>query len=377
MSELKENSFRSEAALVISIMESLGNIASLHSLRSLVEFVTSPLMEEVCIQPTFPMKVELFKESTEELSSVNIINLYHRLFTQDSRVEIQDRVRSKISELVAAIASPAALSPPETPIKKEPVQFTMTGEGPASTSKNVEFASPISTTVNEDAVSRSPTVPSAADFDLYRTPQKERTIYVGGMVLATTKDDIKARFSQHGRIREVRIPHRRSENCPMFAFVEYDTKDAADSAVIKEDRTYFSGRLIFVHKDGDCPGKSQHVRPRSRSRTRSPSLHHKRSRSRAPHHHRSRSPYRPRTKKHDGMESKVFVHNLLESVTEFEVWEYFEKYGKIRGINMSMNASPCYCTIQFKKREDAREAIAKEHNQVIFGKTVVVDYSKF
>ena len=81
MSEIKEVSYKSEHDLFAGTLDKLEKIFQLHFLKSLERHVTTPLVtrvEDVCVLPVYPMKVQLFEELHEKLIFVNFLNLFER-----------------------------------------------------------------------------------------------------------------------------------------------------------------------------------------------------------------------------------------------------------------------------------------------------------
>ena len=81
MSEIKEIFYKSEADLFAGTLDCLDKICLLPSLESLLRFVTMPLVnrvEDVCVLPVYPMKVQLFEEIHEKLSTINVLILFER-----------------------------------------------------------------------------------------------------------------------------------------------------------------------------------------------------------------------------------------------------------------------------------------------------------
>ena len=82
MSEIKEIFYKSEADLFAGTLDCLDKICMLPSLESLLRFVSTPLVvnrvEDVCVLPVYPMKVQLFEEIHEKLTTINVLILFER-----------------------------------------------------------------------------------------------------------------------------------------------------------------------------------------------------------------------------------------------------------------------------------------------------------
>ena len=179
---------------------------------------------------------------------------------------------------------------------------------------------------------------------------------MGGLSKDTSRNDLKARFSQYGKIVTSRVYSR--PNQPVdHAFIEFSVKEEADAAIENENGKVFSGLPITVQIQR-CRSV---VGERSRSPRRSKSVRLRSSQS-----SRSRSKDR-----HEGIRSRVFVRQGTSSVRKAEIWNQFEVYGKIVDIEMAFY----HCIIQFKKAEDANRAIEGEKELRVSGKKVKVERS--
>lgn len=89
-------------------------------------------------------------------------------------------------------------------------------------------------------------------------------LFIGNLSFQATEEDIKALFSDHGEVREVKIVTDRYTGRPRgFAFVEMATSDNATSARKALDGQQFQGRDLSVDvARAREPGQGQ---PRERS----------------------------------------------------------------------------------------------------------------
>ena len=185
-----------------------------------------------------------------------------------------------------------------------------------------------------------------------------RTIWVGGLSKETSRNDLKARFSQYGKIITSRLCSCQDQQFD-HAFIEFNIKEEADAAIENENGKVFSGFPIAVQiqrstsvvgERSRSPRRSKSVRPSSSRRSRS----------------RSRSMDR-----HEGIRSRVYVRQGTSSVRKADIWNQFEVYGKIVKVQMAFQ----YCIIQFQKAEDANRAIEGEKGLRVSGKKVKVERS--
>jgi RNA recognition motif-containing protein len=70
-----------------------------------------------------------------------------------------------------------------------------------------------------------------------------RTLYVGGFAAHTSPDDLRALFSRHGEIAEVRLVDRGDAS---FAYITFVSEQAALTARNELDGTPLAGRLLRV-----------------------------------------------------------------------------------------------------------------------------------
>lgn len=89
----------------------------------------------------------------------------------------------------------------------------------------------------------------------------ECTIFVSRLSLNTTKETIQEVFSKFGRIKRFRLVKDIVTGMPKgYAFVEYETESAAETAYCQAYKTELDGRVIFV--DFECERLLKGWRPR-------------------------------------------------------------------------------------------------------------------
>lgn len=98
------------------------------------------------------------------------------------------------------------------------------------------------------ARARPPRPGDRGDFGRRAPARPSSKIYVGGLPMDTTEEDLEKVFSKFGPIRVLDL--KQVQKPPLFAFVEYeDERDAAD-AVKGTNQTEFQGshiRVEFAH----------------------------------------------------------------------------------------------------------------------------------
>lgn len=79
-------------------------------------------------------------------------------------------------------------------------------------------------------------------------------VFVGNLDFRTTKEEVETLFSQVGPIRDVFLPMDRETGRPRgFAFVEFESDDAAAKAIEKFNQYEMSGRALRVNAAEDRP----------------------------------------------------------------------------------------------------------------------------
>jgi len=72
-------------------------------------------------------------------------------------------------------------------------------------------------------------------------------LYVGGLPYATTDDDLKELFAEHGTVQSaVVIKDRDSGQSKGFGFVEFESEEQAQTALSALDNQEVGGRRIKV-----------------------------------------------------------------------------------------------------------------------------------
>lgn len=73
-------------------------------------------------------------------------------------------------------------------------------------------------------------------------------LYVGKLSYATTEDELKALFAEHGNVTDVQvIKDRESGQSKGFGFVEMDNDEEAQAAIKTLDGKEVGGRTIVVN----------------------------------------------------------------------------------------------------------------------------------
>ena len=76
--------------------------------------------------------------------------------------------------------------------------------------------------------------------------KNQSTVFIGNLPFSTTEDELKRLFDKFGTIVKIHIPTNRETGQPRgFAFLEFSTEDAAQSA-LANDGTEVNGRNMKV-----------------------------------------------------------------------------------------------------------------------------------
>ncbi|KAK7521670.1 RNA binding domain-containing protein [Phyllosticta citriasiana] len=78
-------------------------------------------------------------------------------------------------------------------------------------------------------------------------PPPSQTIYVGNLFFQTKEDDLLSEFSKYGKVNEVRIIRNPRGLSKGFAFVTYDTHEAAVQAAKDKHQAVMDGRRLSVY----------------------------------------------------------------------------------------------------------------------------------
>nr|CAB3265871.1 squamous cell carcinoma antigen recognized by T-cells 3 [Phallusia mammillata] len=86
------------------------------------------------------------------------------------------------------------------------------------------------------------------DFKVFKydTGMERHKLFVSGLSFTTTEDELRQIFSQHGKLKSLRIVTTRSGKPKGLAYVEYETEADAAQAVMKTDQTVVGGFTITV-----------------------------------------------------------------------------------------------------------------------------------
>ena len=79
-------------------------------------------------------------------------------------------------------------------------------------------------------------------------------VFVGNLAFKTTRDEVQQLFAQAGPIKDVFLPTDRESGRPRgFAFVEFESDEAAEKAIEKFNGYELGGRALRVNAAEDRP----------------------------------------------------------------------------------------------------------------------------
>merc|ERR1711959_681851 len=74
--------------------------------------------------------------------------------------------------------------------------------------------------------------------------------------------------------------------------------------------------------------------------------------------------------------TRVYVGGLPEGVRRSDVLDMFERYGKIREIDIKDTRPPYYAFVEYYDDRDAEDAVRKLDNEKLMGATLRVEFAK-
>lgn len=90
------------------------------------------------------------------------------------------------------------------------------------------------------------------------------SIYIGNLAFEATEADVQEFFGGFGPVKSIKIPLDRDTSRPRgFGFVEYESREHADTAIKMANGHRFMGRELKVNEArqrGDAGAPGQHVR---------------------------------------------------------------------------------------------------------------------
>lgn len=80
----------------------------------------------------------------------------------------------------------------------------------------------------------------------YSTTREQHKLFVKGLPLKITQEEIEKMFAPHGKIKDIRMVCYRNGHFKGIAYVEFEQVADASRALIKTDNTEIDGHVISV-----------------------------------------------------------------------------------------------------------------------------------
>ena len=80
----------------------------------------------------------------------------------------------------------------------------------------------------------------------YKVGLEKNKVFVKGLPLSMTKEELESVFSQYGKLKEVRMVTYRIGHSKGIAFIEYEEESSASKAVVKADEMKIGNKVISV-----------------------------------------------------------------------------------------------------------------------------------
>ena len=118
----------------------------------------------------------------------------------------------------------------------------------------------------EDQAPIVPVVPQAqntaeAENAEDNKPKDENSIWVGNLDASVTQEKLENHFSCCGKIKKLTIPTKQNPHAPKYAYIEFDSKEAAQLAIDSLNNHLFSGRNLNIKpKRENRPGMRRSFR---------------------------------------------------------------------------------------------------------------------
>eukprot|EP01068_Selenidium_serpulae_P009940 Selendium_serpulae@DN5357_c0_g2_i1.p1 len=189
--------------------------------------------------------------------------------------------------------------------------------------------------------------------ELEEAMRDDLTVLILNLSLKATERDVWTFFSKHcGKVRDIQvIRDQRSGKSKGVGYVEFYTQEAVLKAMS------MSGQMVL----------GQPIKVQA---------------SQAEKNRAARVAKQQQAEQLEGGPMRIYVGGLVDSlnnITEQELSELFRPFGDISGVDL--HKDPCtgrckgYAFIQFKRAQDAREAMASMNNMELAGRQIRVGYA--
>jgi len=179
----------------------------------------------------------------------------------------------------------------------------------------------------EPAAKRAKTVSDEEFEGLSETKQRElRTVFLSNLGYEVTDQDIRATMAASGPVLEVRLVKTPAGKSKGFAFVEFDSRGAAEGAIAR-DNELLQERPMYVSECGQNKKEGSSFK------------------------------FKTELEK-----NKLFIRGLDPSVTQEDVRELFAKYGELAGVRLVTyrnGHSKGIAFVEYSKEGEAAAALVK------------------
>ena len=77
-----------------------------------------------------------------------------------------------------------------------------------------------------------------------------------------------------------------------------------------------------------------------------------------------------------GSDNQLFVGRLNKKTRESDLREVFERYGRLIRCDVKVGVAVAYAFVDFYEREDAKEAMRKEHRRELLGRNMIIEWAR-
>ena len=77
-----------------------------------------------------------------------------------------------------------------------------------------------------------------------------------------------------------------------------------------------------------------------------------------------------------GSDNQLFVGRLNKKTRESDLRNIFERYGKLHRCDIKVGVAVAYAFVDFYERDDAKEAMRKEHGRELLGRNMIIEWAR-
>ncbi|EOD52193.1 putative nucleic acid-binding protein [Neofusicoccum parvum UCRNP2] len=176
-----------------------------------------------------------------------------------------ETVTESPSEATAATSSAEQSSTDALSQAAEAVGETIESAGEAAADQAAAAASAVGSAAAQAVGDERPR-------QFYPSDDRKRTLYVGNMYFQTTQDQLRQEFSPFGKIMRTAIIRDTAGLSRGFGYVEFETEEAAEEAIVQMNQRVLDGRRLVVqhHKRREPEDGPRRYTQRNNSRPSNP-----------------------------------------------------------------------------------------------------------